>query len=148
MIRYNERWIQSGEAVVLDPDLVLQFVEYLDTLPWFLSSLDWDKIRPHTEVNRANVTADEFLSWALASALGQHTHMAFVVSPSMPSLVTEVEFGIRNLSSLFLHYPGVNFCFGVDRVGSAFVCSFAHILQYEGEEDTQYAVAGQFGFGA
>jgi hypothetical protein len=126
----RETWIEEGRATLLPSGVSAAFGDYINTLPWVGSTLEWSRLEPFTKIDVAMASNEEVLEWTKLTALGRHSHMALCFSPKEPCLVVKLEEGMRHLDELFWSSPGISFCFGVDVSGDEPQSSFADLLQY------------------
>lgn len=124
--------IDTGRAVELSPDVGQAFDEYLGTLRWTGTSLDWSRMGPSSEIDVRQATPTQILAWAKDTALGRHSHLMIFYAPGESVLAMPLECGIENLDMLYWDAPGVRFAFGGDFVGGKLCPAFGDILQYGG----------------
>ncbi len=125
-----EAWLDDGKASLLPLQISADFRDYLNTLPWVGSGLDWSRLQPFATINISQASVDELLAWTNSTALGGHSHMALCFSPKEPCLLVKREDGIRRLDELFWRSPGIRFCFGVDVGADEPRSDFGALLQY------------------
>lgn len=130
MTSLRQAWIEKGSARLLSLELSRDFKDYLNALPWIASTLDWSRMGPFTEINISQSDEASLLAWAEASALGEHSHLAFCFSPKERCLLVPFKAGITHLDELFWEFPGVRFCFGADESSDHVTPCFDDLLQY------------------
>jgi len=125
----RQTWIEQGRARLLPLRVSLEFREYVNSLPWMASTLDWSRLQ-YTKINISKASCDELLTWAKSSSLGRHSHLVLFFSPAEQCLLVSLDDGISHIDELFWESPGVNFCFGADVSGDTVTTCFTDLLQY------------------
>lgn len=114
-------------------NIVLEFDKYLNSLPWAASTLKWDSIKNHQELNLSKVKDEEILSWVSRQPIGYHSHIVIWYSDKEPALILERDFAISNLFLLYSSAPGSRFMFGANKKDdSGFDFRMSDFLEFNG----------------
>ena len=136
----RREWLESGRALLL-PDITCEaFDDYLNTLPWMASALDWSKMPPSVAFNVVKGTRDELFAWATSTRIGRHTHLAVFYSRKNGGLVIPLALALNNLDELYQGWPGTRYCFSLDLVDGQLLPAYSDLLEW-GKGDVWIAVA-------
>lgn len=107
-------FVQSGSLEVLDASVSRQLEIWLERnfpLRDWSTIIDWDRIAS-TTLQWNQVTDEEAVSWAKATAIGRSTYGVLLYDSDQPCVVGQLDFMIRNLDSLVWKAPGCRILFG------------------------------------
>lgn len=131
MVPTAEKWLREKRALSLPTEAALRFEEFLNTLPWLGSSLNWSRMPPAVTINVANAQRRDLLAWGKKTRIGSHTHMAIWYSAEEGGVVVGTDFGLLSLDELYRGAPGVRFAFGVDWGAESYAYgAYADLLEY------------------
>lgn len=130
-----QKWIRSGQAMLVSADTSKELAEYLDALPWNSvgTRLAWDLLGG-VEVNLARHTEELLSEWVRAAALGTDQYLIFLYGRKEPCIACELKFGIANIDYAFSGAPGVRYMFGATTNGKSICPVPGHFAEYDGAD--------------
>lgn len=142
--------VASGIAVVLPVEYSIGFDQYLMTLPFAGSAIDWRRMPPSLEMNRSIEPDAAFGRWLEGTAIGQHEYACVWYAREQGGVVVLLkELSLEMLDALYRERPGYRYLFGIDIASGVMSHSYQDFLQYIGTRDVIAAVAKRSGhFGA
>ncbi|WP_157606489.1 hypothetical protein [Saccharomonospora cyanea] len=108
-----EQWIESGRASVAPVEACSAFHDYLLSMAWLPTRLDWRGI-DHMVIDVAGMGEPEFVAQAMRSSLGSRSHLLAVFSPGQPGIICQMKEGLANLDHIYWKAPGVRYFCGID----------------------------------
>jgi hypothetical protein len=126
--------IDERVVVVIDVAVIRQFNDYLCTLHWFPTSLDWRAMPPHESFRLTASNESAAIEWVRGMAIGKHSQVVTVYKWDEPGVMCSVEAVILNLGSIFAGAPGKNFMFGADSRADGWSYHFSSLMEFDGGE--------------
>ena len=126
--------IESGLAEPSPVSVSSAFDQYLSTLPWHPTSLDWSRMPPWSRFRLTPSNEEDAIAWACEMAIGRSSHVTVVYAPNEPGLRCTLDTAIRNLGPLFAAAPGKNFLFASNRVADDWQQRFMDLMEFDGGE--------------
>jgi hypothetical protein len=133
--KHIKQWISGHDTVTTEPILSEHFEQYLATLPWAPSRLDWSSI-DHVTFDMGDSSDNSWESMVLDFAgrlpLGSHSHVMLMYNSSEPSLIAKTEDALPDIDLLYSVGPGPRYFCGVDFRGDTFVPVHQDFAEFDG----------------
>lgn len=123
--------MSEHESSLAGKAMSAEFEQYLQSLPWAPSRLDWREIEHSTFKLEDGWEAwiDQF---AQSVPAGRHDYLMFMYSGSEPSLIARREDGLRDVDLIYSASAGARYFCGVDKVRDEFVVQHADFGEFDG----------------
>ena len=112
-------WMTEHESYVLDQRYSQSFHQYLESLPWNPSRIDWSEV-PHTFISMEE-GEDEVVSRLSGMPIGRHSYVMVNYHDSDNSILCRAEDAFRDAGVLYMRSPGPRYMCGADVEGNTTV---------------------------
>jgi len=124
-----QAWVYAGRATVAPQCDCYRFHEYLLTLQWVGSGVDWRDL-PNVTLDLGAIADEMAYEMSRGLPIASHSHLLILFAPDQPGVYCELKDGLENLDYLFWKSPGVRFVCGADFAEGAMKPHFVDFAEF------------------
>ncbi|MFF7096829.1 hypothetical protein ACFY9A_31205 [Streptomyces rubradiris] len=125
-----KEWRNSHSCRIVSPEKAKQLFDYLNSLPWKTSGVDWDEV-PGLHVSFGD--DDPQPQWVgdfLGTPLGGHEFIMVVYAPGKEALLANRDEVLADLDLLYAEAPGARYFCGADINQDAVTVAVEHFAEF------------------
>ncbi|NKY39745.1 hypothetical protein [Cellulomonas septica] len=130
-------WLQDGRVSLVAPEVGIAFHDYLLSLPWLLTRVDWRTIA-HARLDLRLVDEVNVRDQLSALEVAVPAALFLLYAPGEPGVLCPIESAVPNLDHLYWRPPGPRYFCAAEVDGDEPSFSFARFGEYDGRPDARW----------
>ncbi|MFJ8055358.1 hypothetical protein [Streptomyces sp. NPDC096142] len=117
--QFVQEWLKIHQNTLVGAELADTLFDYLDSLPWETSQLQWSEV-PHLTIPFAD--GDPQPAWAekfTGTPIGRHSHILVAYAPGREAFIAARDEVLADLDLLYASSPGARYFCGADMLDEA-----------------------------
>ncbi|MGW6733470.1 hypothetical protein [Streptomyces sp. NPDC055013] len=112
--RFVREWRSGHQCKVVDSEKARELFDYLDTLPWVTSRLNWDQVPNNFVQFDEGDPQPQWVQKFSQTPVGGHDFIMVAYSPNQEALIGKTDEVLADIDLLYAGAPGARYFCGVD----------------------------------